>query len=215
MSDEPKPKGLYTKLAEVMAEVGRVEKRGYNDFHKYHYVREDDLVEAVRGALSDRQIVMLPSALEAKKEGNLTTLHLTFTFVDGETGEAHAAEWFGTGEDKGDKGLYKAYTGAIKYFLMKSFLIPTGDDPDGAAKAGGRRQAATVNGGITKKLAAELIERATAVGVNGQRVSMWLTEHAVEHAEITTKGAAIDALRNANRQQAAQFSEWLDGQGAE
>ena len=34
------------------------------------------------------------------------------------------------------KGLYKAFTGSMKYFLMKNFLVATGDDPeqDSAAK---------------------------------------------------------------------------------
>ena len=30
----------------------------------------------------------------------------------------------------GDKGVYKAITGAVKYIFMKNFLIPTGDDPE-------------------------------------------------------------------------------------
>ena len=42
----------------------------------------------------------------------------------------HKAEWAGSGDDPADKGLYSAYTGAVKYFLMKAFLIPTGDDPE-------------------------------------------------------------------------------------
>ena len=41
----------------------------------------------------------------------------------------------GAGDDGADKGLYKAYTGAVKYFLMKTFLIPTGDDPEADTKA--------------------------------------------------------------------------------
>jgi len=121
---------LYAKLAEVVTEVGRVPKKGRNDFHKYDYVREEDLLEAIRGALAKRQIALLPSAPTVVRDGTLTTVHMTFTFADGESGETHTVEWAGTGEDKGDKGLYKAYTGALKYFLMKTFLIPTGDDPE-------------------------------------------------------------------------------------
>jgi hypothetical protein len=36
----------------------------------------------------------------------------------------------GEGQDAGDKGPYKAMTGAQKYALMKTFMIPTGDDPE-------------------------------------------------------------------------------------
>ena len=32
------------------------------------------------------------------------------------------------GADTGDKALYKAYTSGVKYFLLKTFLLPTDDD---------------------------------------------------------------------------------------
>ena len=32
--------------------------------------------------------------------------------------------------DKGDKALYKAKTGALKYFLADNFMVATGDDPE-------------------------------------------------------------------------------------
>lgn len=124
-------KGLFVKLAEVMGAVERVEKRGRNEFHKYDYATEADIVEAVRKALAERHVMLLPSIREATVNGTLTTLSLVFTFVDGDTGETHSCDWIGCGDDKGDKGAYKAMTGAVKYFLLKTFLIPTGDDPEG------------------------------------------------------------------------------------
>lgn len=138
MTDTPKP-SLYAKLAEVMREIGYVEKRGFNDFHKYAYVTEADLVDAVRAKLAERNVVVIPSlsgidergVTNAKgKASTITTARVAFTFCDGDSGQTHTAEWAGAGDDPADKGLYKAYTGAVKYFLMKSFLIPTGDDPE-------------------------------------------------------------------------------------
>jgi hypothetical protein len=60
----------------------------------------------------------------------LTVLEMTMSFHDGETGERMDYFWRGYGTDKEDKGGYKAMTGAEKYFLLKTFLIPTGDDPE-------------------------------------------------------------------------------------
>jgi hypothetical protein len=37
---------------------------------------------------------------------------------------------FGQAADNGDKALYKAMTGAVKYWLYKTFLVSTGDDPE-------------------------------------------------------------------------------------
>lgn len=127
---EKKDTGLYQKLAEIMGDIGRVEKRGYNSFHNYHYVREGDLTDVLREKLSSRGIVIIPSLKSVQHDDTLTTALMTFTFVDSETGEREECEWAGTGDDKGDKGLYKAYTGSLKYFLMKMFLISQGDDPE-------------------------------------------------------------------------------------
>lgn len=136
---EPKPKALYAKLAEVMGEIGYVEKRGRNQFHGYSYATEADLADAVRSKLAARNVIVIPtlrdiderSITTAKGKGStVTTARIAFTFCDGDSGQTHTAEWAGAGEDAVDKGLYKAMTGAAKYFLMKSFLIPTGDDPE-------------------------------------------------------------------------------------
>lgn len=147
---------LFRKISEVMGEVGRVEKRGRNDFHKYDYVTEADLVEAVREKLAARQVAILPSvdSVEAGgKNGTLWTYRGAFTFVDGESGAMFRCTWAGQGEDQGDKGLYKAYTGALKYFLMKTFLIPTGDDPEGDSETDRRaaKPSAVVGKGVPKQ----------------------------------------------------------------
>jgi hypothetical protein len=137
VSDANGQASLYRKLAEVTAEVGHVPKRGRNDFHKYDYVTEADLLDAVRAKLADRHVAVIPSLHEIRERETdrsiVTTATVTFTFVDGDTGAMHAAQWAGQGDDPADKGLYKAYTGAMKYFVMKAFLIPTGDDPEADA----------------------------------------------------------------------------------
>lgn len=148
------PKSLVTKLAAIMAAVQRIAKRGRNDFHGYDYATEADIAEAIRMELATRHIMLIPSADSCErvsvgdKGSVLTTLGMTFTFLDGETGEEIKRHWFGAGTDKEDKGLYKAYTGGEKYFLLKTFLLPTGDDPEreeGSGKRayarGGRREA--------------------------------------------------------------------------
>lgn len=53
-----------------------------------------------------------------------------FEIIDRETGEREVYQAFGSGADTGDKGLYKAYTGAIKYFLANNYLVAEGNDPE-------------------------------------------------------------------------------------
>lgn len=136
---------LSKKLAEVMSAVGRVPKNGWNDFHKYHYATEADIAEAIRSELATRHITLVPSvesyevreipSKKAEKDSRFVTfLSMTFTFEDGDSGERIEKKWLGAGEDSGDKGVYKAMTGAEKYFLLKTFIVPTGDDPESDGK---------------------------------------------------------------------------------
>jgi hypothetical protein len=134
------PRSLIRKLAEVMAEVERIPKSGRNEFHKYDYATEADIVAAVRKLLAERHVMILPGLHEAHREGTLTTALMTFTLCDGESGEERTFQWAGTGDDKGDKGLYKAITGGLKYFLLKTFLMPTGDDPEGDTRTDQRAE---------------------------------------------------------------------------
>lgn len=139
------PRGLVRKLAEVMAAVHHIPKRGRNTFHGYDYATEADIVAVVRQELAARQVMLIPQVtgherieLGTNKKGEpqspVTLLHMSFTFIDGETGECEQRTWLGSGQDGGDKGIYKAMTGAAKYFLMKTFLMPTGDDPEEVAE---------------------------------------------------------------------------------
>src|SRR4051812_47265502 len=124
---------LYTKLAEVMGEVVSVDKDGRNDFHRYDYASAEQVMRSLRGPLLRRNVVLIPSVVDITerefltpkgKTSTLTTVRVKFTFVDGDSGESHECEWAGAGDDPADKGLYKAYTGAIKTFLRETFLLP-------------------------------------------------------------------------------------------
>lgn len=129
VSEEP----LVARLLKVRKALRRIPKRGWNAHHKYHYVLAADVVTEARRKLDRERILVIPQRDgEATHEGTLTTVPMTFRYVCGLTGEAVEQPWVGVGFDKGgDKGVYKAFTGATKYALMAMFLIDTGDDPEG------------------------------------------------------------------------------------
>jgi ERF superfamily protein len=137
-AEVPAVRSLFRKLAEVMGEVERVKKSGRNEFHRYDYATEADIVAAVREGMSQRHLMLVPDVescevkdLERKNgRERLATLRVRFTLVDGDSGETHSFTVLGEGTDQGDKATYKAMTGATKYALLKLFLIPTGDDPE-------------------------------------------------------------------------------------
>ena len=131
---------LLQKLASVVAEIDSVEKRGRNDFQKYNYVKAADVAWAVRKALSERNIFLVCDVIDVRnyeipaKEGVMQAVDvkMQFSFFDGDDPQAHpiVLHSYGTGTDKGDKAIYKAQTGALKYGLRHAFLIPDESDPE-------------------------------------------------------------------------------------
>jgi hypothetical protein len=132
---DPK-RSLVRKLVEVMAVVDRIPKTGHNNFHNYDYTTEADVLEAVRGELARRHVLIVPCVVDSKetavgdKGQRVFTLKMRFTAHDGESGEQLSWDMYGQGSDSLDKGAFKATTGAVKYGLLKMFLVPTGDDPE-------------------------------------------------------------------------------------
>lgn len=146
MPEQVPERRLVKKLAEVMGKVERIPKTGKNQHFNYRFAQEADVLDAIRGPLAEAHVMLLPSVVthevrEAKtNQGGVlyvTVLRVRLTFIDGETGETQAIEVIGEGQDSQDKGAAKAMTAAIKQGLLKTFLVPTGDDPDkdGPAKA--------------------------------------------------------------------------------
>jgi hypothetical protein len=128
---------LAGKFAEVQLAVDRVPRSGHavvrmkgGGEYSYDYPTENDLMAAVRSQLASRNVATFVSWPNVQMHGSLTIVHGLMTFVDGDTGERESIEFVGSGADQGDKGLYKAMTGAMRYAIWKTFLIPTGDEPD-------------------------------------------------------------------------------------
>lgn len=121
---------LYKKIAQVMGKVERVPKRGRNNFHNYDYVTESDLVDHVRKFMVEEGLVLFNNIREYEIVGEIAVVTIEFTLCCIDTGESVTTAIVAEGADKGDKKFYKAMAGGTKYYLMKTFLIPTGDDPE-------------------------------------------------------------------------------------
>jgi hypothetical protein len=136
----PESKKLAAKLVDVMSAVGTIEKKGRNEHFGYDFVQEEDVSDAVRKELVKRNVMFLPDVTAHERTGNLTTLTVKCFFIDGDTGEHYEFTVIGYGQDTQDKGANKALTAAVKYALLKAFLISSGEDPD---KSGPQVESAT------------------------------------------------------------------------
>lgn len=133
------PVKILAALHAVMGAVGYVQKKGENKFHNYKYAGEANLLEVLRPAMVEHGLMLIPSArtrTDIDQFGN-TAVEIEYTLAhkDGDVWPEKIIA-MGMGNDKnksggvGDKGLYKALTGANKYLLFKLFQIETGDDPE-------------------------------------------------------------------------------------
>jgi len=157
---------LWQKRALMIDELGTVPKRGWNAHHKYSFAMEADVV-AYLGPLMTKYMVVvnvtvllaLVERIELSKTSSGATMTLTrlpveITIINADNPEEReSVVWIGEGSDTGDKGVYKSYTGALKYFYLKWFQIATGDDPeafertDALNESGGRRGVEALSGG--------------------------------------------------------------------
>jgi hypothetical protein len=124
-------------ICKVMAGVGFVQKAGKNEFHGYKYATEGDALSALRPHLIENGLVIISDVVECSSpddHGN-TTVKIKYRIIHA-SGEEIVCHFVGCGNDRakngsvGDKGVYKAITGANKYFLLKTFQLETGDDPE-------------------------------------------------------------------------------------
>lgn len=126
------------KLLHIMESIHILEKDGKNDFHKYKYTTEKTVKLALREAFLRERVLIQFEAQDSratvfkgeKGDNILTDITGAIILLDVDSDQALKIPFMGSGSDKGDKGLYKAITGMIKYALTSTFLIATGDDPE-------------------------------------------------------------------------------------
>lgn len=130
-------KPMTERICEACAAVNAVPKRGKNK--KYPYQTASDIEAAFRLELFKRGVLLLANESEPKYrelptngEGMITECQLSVAYRMTDGKETIGPDVHnGVGRDIEDKGLYKAKTGARKYYLKGLGLIPDeADDPE-------------------------------------------------------------------------------------
>jgi hypothetical protein len=121
-------------LRKMLREKGVLKKGGNNTYSKYTYFTEAQYKELFTELFSEVGLELKFTELEYitfhtdKANGRMP--RLMFTLMDIDTGYGEETIITGEGLDTGDKAGYKAYTGALKYYLANTFMVATGDDPE-------------------------------------------------------------------------------------
>ena len=130
---------IYQKMVAIRQAVPYLQK--VENGPQYQYVSSSQTVSAVRDLLNKHGIFlkteMLDQTLTEFKTAKgalqfMTAIKMRFTWINAENPEEQIVTlWEGQGVDNGEKGIGKAATYAEKYFILKTFNIPTDkDDPD-------------------------------------------------------------------------------------
>lgn len=170
-------KNINKKLAAVISDGLSVGKTGFNNFHKYKYVTEADVVEAVRKAFIKHGLIYQFSMEDVVQlTPELCRSKIKFTIIDVDSGEQYESIVFGDGQDKGDKAVYKSITGAQKYFLLKTLLIATGDDAEADESVDARAAAPATKFAVetsTSGMVHQAAAPSTPTGVVAPKSNSW------------------------------------------
>lgn len=125
------------KARKLLVEKGVIGKDKVNTYDGYSYTSEamykkvfNELVTPAGLELSVSLEEVNRWVTDAKTNKYFTEVRLKFELMDIDTGFSEVSFFNGEGADKSDKALYKAYTGAYKYFVSTTFNLPTGDDAE-------------------------------------------------------------------------------------
>lgn len=124
------------KVRSSLYQMGMLKRDGSNNFDHYKYFSEAQYKLLFNELFSTCGLELKFTELEydtfdgTDKQANGRMPKLEFTLFDIDTGFYEKTVITGEGIDKGDKAGYKAYTGALKYFLADTFMVATGDDPE-------------------------------------------------------------------------------------
>jgi len=144
---QTKPKNLVSAVLQVMNEVKGIEKNLTVGSGNYSYkgVSDSDVKRIIGDAMVKAGLIILPVNIEPKmkierwkettnygekqKQQIFVELKTKYKLIH-ESGESEIIEGYGHGIDNMDKASGKASTYALKYTLLYTFLVPTGEIHD-------------------------------------------------------------------------------------
>lgn len=136
MSLNAKLQAKKNALRKSLRERGILQKEGKNTYDNYKYFSEAQYKMLFTELFSEHGLEIKFDEVEygtfegTEKQANGRMPRLQFLLFDVETGFYETTTITGEGIDKGDKAGYKAYTGALKYYLANTFMVATGDDAE-------------------------------------------------------------------------------------
>lgn len=126
-------KNIFQRIHEVMKQVQYLAKDDHVEFKSTSYkaISEEKVTSTMRKALIDNGLVVFPIKQNRERVGTITSVDVTYRLQNIDDPDDYIEiVSSGDGADTQDKGAGKAMTYAFKYMFLRTFAIPTGEDPD-------------------------------------------------------------------------------------
>lgn len=124
---------IYEKISSIMQDVQYLAKDDHVSFGSTNYkaLSEEKVTTIMRAELLKYGLVVFPIRQESARNGSITHVDVVYRMVNIESPEEFIEiASCGDGADTQDKGSGKAMTYAFKYMWLRTFALPTGEDPD-------------------------------------------------------------------------------------
>ncbi len=129
---------IYEKIAAVMQDVQYLAKDDHVKFGQTSYkaLSEEKVTSIMRAEMLKHKLVVFPIQQSASRNGTITHVDVVYRIVNVEDPKEYIeVASCGDGADTQDKGSGKAMTYAFKYMWLRTFALPTGEDPDKISSA--------------------------------------------------------------------------------
>ncbi len=191
--ERDKTLGLYERLFAVLGETGFIEKDKTHEIKKdgkkvgsFGYISHDSVSAQIRASFVRHGVLFFPTITKRQDNGNRVELDVRVTFVNvDKPDEREAIDVIGYGVDSSDKGPGKAFSYAVKYALLKTFMLNSADDIEDHGE----------KHDPTSKRESQ-VEKSEAAARDALKVAATNLKTAIDGAKTVEE---VDALQKANR----------------
>ena len=129
---------IYEKIQAIMEAVQYLAKNDKVEFgsSRYKVITEEKVTATLREQMVKNKLLVYPIEQTWSRQGQITHVDVKYRIQNVENPEEYIeVVSCGDGADTQDKGSGKAMTYSFKYMWLRTFAIPTGEDPDKVSSA--------------------------------------------------------------------------------
>lgn len=137
-ANAPDMSQLYAALVLAQSKCRYIQMTGVNKEQGYRFASDEDIMKVVNPAMTEAGLVAVPlehrtttTERTTKSGSKMLVVDLVSDYLVAHvSGQSIVVRAVGSGQDTGDKAVYKAITGSLKYLYRALFALPIGLDAE-------------------------------------------------------------------------------------